>query len=242
MKTDRMIRAILTDIEGTTSSISFVRDVLFPYAYRMLPEFVRHHAKDPAVRTQLESVWKDMHLARGDLDGAIACLLTWIEEDRKATPLKALQGMVWEKGYRDGDFTAHVYADAFAALTRWHAAGIPLWIYSSGSVLAQKLFFQYSDFGNMLPLFRGHFDTTSGGKREPASYTKIANSIDLPIEDILFLSDIAEELDAARTAGMQVYQLVRPADCPGMRLSDARHPAVVSFADIQLPPSSLPGS
>lgn len=230
-----MIRAILTDIEGTTSSISFVKDVLFPYAYRMLPEFIRHHAEDPAVRTQLETVWKDMHLANGDVDCAIACLLTWIEEDHKATPLKALQGMVWEKGYRDGDFTAHVYADAHAALTRWHAAGMPLWIYSSGSVLAQKLFFQYSDFGNMLPLFRGHFDTTTGGKREAASYTTIANRIGLPIGDILFLSDIAEELDAAKTAGMQVCQLVRPDDCPGMHPGDARHPAVVSFADIQLP-------
>lgn len=241
MKIEPVVRAILTDIEGTTSSISFVRDVLFPYAYRTLPAFVRQHEKEPAVHSQLAAVWQEDGLNHGDIDGAIARLLSWIDEDRKATPLKALQGMVWEKGYRDGDFTAHVYADAFEGLSRWHAAGIPLWVYSSGSVLAQKLFFQHSDFGDMLPMFSGHFDTTTGGKREQASYTKIANAMGLPAKEILFLSDISEELDAAKSAHMQVCQLIRPADCPEMSLRDARHPAVLSFADICPAGSALSG-
>lgn len=226
------VRAILTDIEGTTSSISFVKDVLFPYAYRVLPAFVRQRAAEPAVRQQLDAVWQQTGRLAGDLDGAIASLLTWIEEDRKVTPLKALQGMIWEQGYRDGDFRAHVYPDAAAKLREWHAAGWPLYVYSSGSVQAQKLFFGHSEAGNLLPLFRGHYDTETGGKREAESYRRIAADIGLPPGDILFLSDIGEEIDAAKTAGMQTVQLVRPEDYPNLRLADARRPAACSFSDI----------
>lgn len=226
------VRAILTDIEGTTSSISFVKDVLFPYAARVLPEFVRHHAEEPAVRQQLDTVWKETGLPVGDIDGAVATLLAWIEEDRKATPLKALQGMVWDKGYRDGDFRAHVYLDAVDKLREWHAAGIPLYVYSSGSVHAQKLFFGHSEAGNLLPLFSGHFDTGTGGKREAESYRHIAAAIGLPAADILFLSDIGEEIDAAKTAGMQAVHVVRRQDYPQARLVDARQPAVADFNGI----------
>ncbi|MFZ5723001.1 MAG: acireductone synthase [Pseudomonadota bacterium] len=227
-------RAILTDIEGTTSSISFVKDVLFPYARRVLPEFVRHNAELPAVRRQLEAVWQQASLPPGDIDGAIAALLTWIEDDVKATPLKALQGMVWERGYRDGDFRAHVYPDAVAKLREWHAAGIPLYVYSSGSVQAQKLFFGHSEAGDLLPLFRGHFDTETGGKREAESYRRIAAAIGLPAADILFLSDIGEEIDAARAAGMQAIRIVRPQDYPQLRVDGIAPPAVAGFNDIRL--------
>jgi len=226
------VRAILTDIEGTTSSISFVKDVLFPYAHRVLPDYVRAHAEVPAVRAQLEATWQQAGLPAGDVDGAIAQLLQWIEQDVKATPLKALQGMVWEQGYRDGDFRAHMYPDAAAKLREWHAAGIPLYVYSSGSVQAQELFFGHSEAGNLLPLFRGHYDTTSGGKREADSYRRIAAAIGLPPADILFLSDIGEEIDAAKAAGMQAIHIVRPEDYPGASLAGARQPAVLSFADI----------
>lgn len=228
------VRAILTDIEGTTSSISFVKDVLFPYAWRTLPEFVRHHAEEPAVRRQLEAVWQQSGLPAGDLDGAVAQLLVWIEEDVKATPLKALQGMVWERGYREGDFRAHLYPDAADKLREWHAAGLPLYVYSSGSVQAQKLFFGHSEAGDLLPLFRGHFDTETGGKREAESYRRIAGKIGLPATDILFLSDIGEEIDAAKAAGMRAIQIVRPQDYPQLQLADARQPAVRSFSDIVL--------
>lgn len=226
------VRAILTDIEGTTSSISFVKDVLFPYAYRVLPEYVRHHAELPAVRRQLEAVWQQTGLPAGDVDGAIATLLLWIEEDRKVTPLKALQGMIWAQGYRDGDFRAHMYPDAAQKLREWHAAGLPLYVYSSGSVAAQKLFFGHSEAGDLLPLFSGHFDTETGGKRDADSYRRIVQAIGLPAGEVLFLSDIGEEIDAAAAAGLRTVHLVRPEDYPGQRLADARQPAAASFADI----------
>ncbi len=229
------IHAILTDIEGTTSSISFVKDVLFPYAHRALPDFVRAHADDSVVHEQLIATWREAQLPTGNVEAAIAQLLRWIEEDRKITPLKALQGMIWEQGYRQGDFRAHMYPDATAQLRRWHESGLPLYVYSSGSIQAQLLFFGHSEAGNLLPLFSRHFDTTSGGKREAESYRRIATAIGLSAADILFLSDIGEEIDAAKAAGMQAIQLVRPEDYPGMALSQARQPAVRSFADIQLP-------
>lgn len=137
-------QAILTDIEGTTSSISFVKDVLFPYARRALPTFVREHGNHPQVRHWLNQVADEIG---EDVDDAtlVATLQRWIDEDRKHTALKALQGMIWEDGYRTADFTAHIYPDAAEHLRAWQADGIPLYVYSSGSVPAQKLFFAHSD-------------------------------------------------------------------------------------------------
>jgi enolase-phosphatase E1 len=222
-----MIRAILTDIEGTTTSISFVFDVLFPYARAHIADYVRVHAGEPAVRTQLDAVAAE---AGRDLtlDEAIDQLIAWIDADRKVTPLKALQGMIWADGYRDGAFTGHVYPDAVAKLREWQAAGIELYVYSSGSVQAQQLLFGYSDAGDLTPLFKGWFDTRVGGKREADSYVQIAAQIGRPAEDILFLSDIVEELDAARAAGMATTRLVRDAQ----PASDASHLEVASFAAI----------
>jgi enolase-phosphatase E1 len=207
-----MVKAILTDIEGTTSSISFVRDVLFPYAAQHLPMFVRANAQVPAVAEQLQVAAREAGVAAEDYPAIIGALQRWIAEDRKITPLKALQGMLWEHGYRNGDYRAHVYADAFDALTKWHAAGLPLYVYSSGSIQAQKLFFAFSECGDMTSLFTDYFDTTSGAKQEAESYRRIAASIGLPVEEILFLSDIKGELDAARVAGLQTCWLVRPED------------------------------
>lgn len=223
-----MINAILTDIEGTTSSISFVHDVLFPYARERMAEFIRRYAEVPAVAGLLDDVRQEAGKEL-DVEGCIAELIGWIDEDRKATPLKALQGMIWENGYRQGDFTGHVYADAEAGLRRWHAQGIPLYIYSSGSVHAQKLLFGHTEYGDMTPLFSGYFDTRIGHKREAEAYRRIVAEIGLPAEDILFLSDIAEELDAASEAGLKTTQLVRddkvvPAE---------GHPQTASFDTIQ---------
>ncbi|MBI5137750.1 MAG: acireductone synthase [Nitrospirae bacterium] len=203
-----VIRAVLTDIEGTTSSISFVHDVLFPHARTHLADFVKAHAHDPAVRAQLAAVQTG---AASD-DAAVSQLLEWMDRDEKATPLKALQGMIWEAGYRSGAFTGHVYADAARALGAWAAAGIRLYVYSSGSVQAQRLLFGHSDLGDLTPLFSGYFDTRVGPKREAASYAAIAQQVGLPPDAILFLSDIGAELDAARAAGLATCQLVRPAD------------------------------
>jgi enolase-phosphatase E1 len=224
-----MIRAILTDIEGTTSSLSFVKDVLFPYSRERMADFVRGHGADPAVARLLEEA---QQAAATELDDGelIAQLIAWIDEDRKITPLKALQGLIWEDGYRRGDFTGHVYEDAVRQLRNWKRGGRELYIFSSGSVHAQKLLFSHTDYGDLTPLFSGFFDTTIGHKRETKSYEVIASAIGLEPGEILFLSDIRQELDAAREADLQTIQLVRD----GEPDPTAPHPQVRDFDAIQL--------
>jgi len=198
----------VTDIEGTTSSISFVHEVLFPYARKHMAEFVRCNAEDPHIVPHLN----DVRLEAGeslDLDGVIAQLHRWIDQDKKITPLKVLQGLVWEKGYRDGDFHGHIYKDAYENLEKWHNAGIKLYVYSSGSVYAQKLLFGHTEYGDLNPLFTGNFDTKIGAKVDSNSYRTILQQLALPGEQVLFLSDIEQELDAAAEAGMQTCWLVR---------------------------------
>ena len=230
------VSAILTDIEGTTSSISFVKDVLFPYARRALPGFVRDHRDDPEVRRWLDVVATEHGSICND-DVIVETLQGWIDQDRKHTALKALQGMIWQAGYRDADFTAHIYPDAAPALRDWHARGYPLYVYSSGSVPAQKLFFGHSDAGDLTPQFSDWFDTEVGGKREADSYRAIAGRIGVPANAILFLSDVVEELDAAREAGLQTRLIDRLDDYPQPREGEAAHghARVASFADIALP-------
>jgi len=219
-------KAILTDIEGTTSAVSFVFDVLFPYAREHLPAFVREHAGEEQVAAQLAAVRAESGEADADLERVIEILLGWIAEDRKATPLKALQGRVWERGYRAGQLKGHVYPDAVAALQRWKAEGYDLYVYSSGSIQAQRLIFGCSEAGDLSPLFSGYFDTTSGPKREAASYARIAEVIGRPAGEILFLSDVVQELDAAREAGLRTCGLAREG---GVLVG---HPSVASFAAI----------
>lgn len=227
------VRAILTDIEGTTSSISFVKDVLFPYARRALPGFVREHGGQPEVRRWLDVVATEQGGVCSD-DTLVEVLQGWIDQDRKHTALKALQGMIWSAGYRSADFTAHMYADAAEALREWHAAGLPIHVYSSGSVPAQKLFFGHSDAGDLTSVVSNWFDTEVGGKREAASYAGIAAAIGLAPGDVLFLSDVVEELDAAREAGMQTVLVDRREDYPQPRTGEATrgHRRVESFADV----------
>jgi len=203
------IKAILTDIEGTTSAVSFVFDVLFPYAAKHLPDFVRQNASRADVAEQLDAVRRDSNEAQADVERVVEILLSWIAEDRKATPLKALQGMVWAQGYQAGQLKGHVYPDAVEALQRWHAAGYQLFVYSSGSIQAQKLIFGCSEAGDLTPLFSGYFDTTSGPKREAQSYRNIQQAVSVEADEILFLSDIVEELDAAQSAGMKTCGLAR---------------------------------
>jgi enolase-phosphatase E1 len=225
-----MIKNILTDIEGTTSSIRFVHEVLFPYARSHLADFVRRHAGEDEVAAQLQAVSREAGKTL-ELEQAIACLEQWIDEDRKLTPLKSLQGIVWEAGYRQGDFTGHVYEDAVRNLRHWHESGIGLYIYSSGSVQAQELLFGFSDFGDLRPLFSGYFDTRIGHKREASSYEGIVARIGGRAGEILFLSDIREELDAARAAGMQTRWLVREAEQIDL---NAAHLQVKDFDSINL--------
>lgn len=203
-----MIKAVVTDIEGTTTSVSFVYEVLFPYARREMNNFIQAHANDPIVREQLVLISDETGNPLTD-DQAVQQLLTWMDEDRKITPLKTLQGLIWEDGYKKGDFKGHVYDDVPVTLQRWRDQGILLYVYSSGSVQAQKLLFGYSDHGDLTGLFSGYFDTRIGSKRESNSYLQIAAAIGLPPTQILFLSDIAQELEAAATAGMKTMLLVR---------------------------------
>ena len=230
-----MIRAIVTDIEGTTSSLSFVKDVLFPYARQRIGAFVREQAAQPAVRAQLAAVSAAVGHPLTD-DAAVAQLVRWIDEDQKITPLKALQGMIWEAGYRNGDFQGHVYEDAVRHLREWKDQGIALYVFSSGSVHAQKLLFGYSAFGDLTPLFSGYFDTTIGAKRETGAYRHIAQNLGIPAGEILFLSDIREELDAAQAAGLHTCWLVRDGALP----ANPPHPVVRNFSEIALPRSSQP--
>ncbi|MFP4154184.1 MAG: acireductone synthase [Halothiobacillaceae bacterium] len=206
------VQAVLTDIEGTTSSLSFVKEVLFPYARERLGDFLRANQHDPAVAEQIDAVRRELQDPDATLETVIAVLERWIDEDRKITPLKALQGLVWAEGYRRGDFRGHVYPDAVTALRRWKDAGLDLYVYSSGSVQAQQLLFGHSEAGDLTELFSGYFDTRVGAKRAVDSYRRIAEQIGLPPEQILFLSDIPDELAAAHAAGMQVVGLARGAD------------------------------
>lgn len=226
-----MIRAILTDIEGTTSSISFVKDVLFPFARERLPAFVVTHTDKPEVQHWLHEAAKQAGMLLTDQDEIIGLLQRWIDEDRKATPLKALQGMIWEEGYRDGSFRAHIYADVEPVLRKWKQSGLDLYVYSSGSVTAQKLFFGHSEAGDLTPLFSGYFDTETGPKRVADSYRRISTAIGQPADAIMFLSDIVEELDAAHSAGMKTTLIARaPMACPAA----CAHPCVPGFDAITL--------
>ena len=224
-----MIKAIVTDIEGTTSSLSFVKDILFPYARAQLAEYVHAHIQDEAIQLiQADSskeVGQDL-----SIEQLIIQLIQWIDEDKKVTPLKSLQGLIWEAGYQKSDFKGHVYQDAVDNLQLWKSKGLSLYIYSSGSVYAQKLLFGHTEYGDLNPLFSGYFDTHIGGKRESSSYAKITEEIGLPAEQLLFLSDIKEELDAAKAAGMQTIWLTRE----GITDLDAEHQQVLSFDAIKI--------
>ena len=224
------IDAIVTDIEGTTTAISFVHDVLFPYARANLNGFVAAHGREPAVRAELDAAKREAGDPAMSDEAVVAVLRRWIDEDRKATPLKALQGMIWAEGYKAGGFQGHVYDDAAEALRRWHAAGKKLYVYSSGSVPAQKLIFGHTKFGDLTPLFSGYFDTTTGPKKEADSYRRIAAAIGMPASRMLFLSDSTDEIAAARAAGLHTVQLRRP----GEAQAKGQGPQAESFAAIAL--------
>ena len=223
------IEAVVTDIEGTTTSISFVHDVLFPYAKRELSGFVHANLQDPNVASHLAAT-RDLAGCGESPDAVVEVLLGWIEEDRKATPLKALQGLIWEAGYRSGELKGHLYEDAHDYLRRWWEAGLKLFVFSSGSVYAQRLLFGHTTHGDLNPWFTGNFDTTVGSKKEGASYGEILSRIGKPGASVLFLSDVGAELDAAREAGMKTIQVVRDS----MTTPAPAHAQVTSFDQISL--------
>jgi len=206
-----------------------VHKVLFPYARKHLGEFVKAHAGERKVREQLDAIGK---LERHELSlpQTVAVLEKWIDEDRKVTPLKALQGMIWKIGYEKGELKGHVYPDTPQYLKQWHDAGKKLYVYSSGSVDAQKLIFSHTEHGDLTPLFSGYFDTRVGGKKESASYRAILQAISRDGRETLFLSDAPEELDAARAAGVGTCQLVRD----GKIRPALDHPRAKDFSEVRV--------
>ena len=191
-------KAILLDIEGTTTSIAYVAEVLFPYARERIPSWVPIH------REQIADVLGGM--PTGD---PVETLLGWMDRDAKETALKDIQGRIWAEGYEAGELKGHVYPDTPEALERWTNAGIEVCIYSSGSIAAQKLIFGHSEAGDLTPWLSGYFDTTSGPKREAQSYANIAEALRVAPADILFVSDVSAETDAAKAAGLQAILIDR---------------------------------
>lgn len=224
-----MIKAIVTDIEGTTSSLAFVKEVLFPYARKHIQQYIRDNATRSDVAKLLDDVRKETGKPL-DIEAIGTQLVQWIDDDKKVTPLKALQGLVWEAGYLNGDFHGHVYEDVVRKLREWHGWGIKLYVYSSGSVHSQKLLFSHTAHGDLTPLFSGYFDTNIGHKRDTASYAAIHSQLALSPSEILFVSDVKEELDAARDVGMRTFWLVRD----GEPQKNAEHSQVASFDQILL--------
>jgi len=204
-------KVILLDIEGTTTSIAYVADILFPYARARIPAWV------PAHRDEIAATLSTM--PPGD---PVATLLAWMDVDAKETALKHIQGRIWREGYEAGELKAHVYPDTPEALKRWTEAGIKICIYSSGSIEAQKLIFGHSEAGDLTRYLSGYFDTTTGPKREAGSYARIAVALKLDPADILFVSDVAAETDAAKSAGLRALLIDR----------DTGQGDVASFAEI----------
>jgi len=217
MSSPRLVEAILLDIEGTTTPISFVYEVLFPYAEARLDLYCQKAAGVPALDDAIDELRREYTAEmeiRGDAlpefgDGAPYARLL-MEEDRKSTGLKLLQGLIWEEGYRTGELKSEVFPDVPPALERWKEADIRLRVYSSGSVLAQKLLFAHTQYGDLVPFFEGFHDTHTGPKKEVSSYSAIAGAFGLAPERVLFLSDNLDELNAARWAGMPTGFLARP--------------------------------
>ena len=222
------IRSLLLDIEGTTTPISFVYEVLFPFARRRVETFLREHGGEDPVAADLREL---EGLRAAEAAGqSIAEFTRWLmDQDRKDTPLKSLQGKIWEEGYRRGELRGQLFPDVPRALRRWQAQGRDISIFSSGSVLAQRLLFAHSDAGDLTPFLRAFFDTTVGAKKESASYRRIAEKLERQSAEILFISDVVAELDAARAAGLGAILAVRPGNRP---VSQPDYPAITSFDEL----------
>jgi enolase-phosphatase E1 len=224
-------RAVLLDIEGTIGDIAFVREVLFPFARARLGDVLKARWSEAEIRPIVHEAREASGQPLSTAGEAARQFLAWMDEDKKITPLKTLQGIIWREGYASGELKAHLYPDAIEAIRAWHAKGLRLYIYSSGSIEAQKLYVAHSVAGNLTALFGGFFDTTTGAKGDSASYTKIAAAIGLPAKDITFFSDAPAETRAAESAGLDVYRVERskPASFEGR---DGRTPVIGSFATV----------
>lgn len=239
------VRAILLDVEGTTTPIAFVTRVLFPYARTHLRAYLEEQAGSVEHELLLARLGEE-HAAdlrdRADVGrwsdepgaprvAAVAAYVEWLmDRDRKTTALKELQGRIWERGFERGDLVGEVFPDVPSALRRWHERGLAVGIFSSGSVRAQRLLFRHTSSGDLTPFVQWYFDTQTGSKVEPESYRRIAGAMGCPPGALVFLSDVARELDAARTAGLQARLSIRPGNTPPPTGHDYR--TIASFDEI----------
>jgi len=233
------VRVLLLDVEGTTTAVSFVYDVLFPYARAHLREFLQAAPDDPAAREDVAALRAERGAEKDagappwpaagpdETLSAVAYAEWLMDRDRKSTALKSLQGRIWQGGYQSGALESHVYPDVRPALERWRGQGRTVAIFSSGSVLAQRLLFAHTREGDLTPLLHGYFDTTTGPKREAGSYRRIAEALRVAPASVRFVSDVPAELDAARTAGMGTALCVRDGRAPA-----TDHPVLRTFDEI----------
>lgn len=231
-------KAYVLDIEGTTTPIDFVTKTLFPFARRAMPGFLGSNGLNPTVLSSAAMLSEEYENDLGNgltpprwdsrpaPDGALDYLDWLMSQDRKSTGLKVLQGLVWEQGYKEGSIKGEIYPDVEPAVRRWRTQGSTVHIFSSGSVLAQQLLFGHLPQGDLTPLLDSYFDTTVGPKRNPSSYASISGQIGVSPESVLFLSDVIEEVSAARSAGMASAQVLR-----GSHVSDFPN-AVATFDDV----------
>jgi len=214
------MNVILLDIEGTTTPIEFVHDVLFPFAKNRMPVYVAANFESltPEIEQLIVEHEKDLgyteHFDPTSRKSVAKYFMFLIDQDRKSTPLKSIQGKIWKQGYESGELKSVVFDDVPRAFERWKAAGMTIAIFSSGSVLAQKLLFRYTEHGDLTPFISSNFDTNIGAKRDAKSYAAIAAQLDTPPSEILFVSDITAELDAAHDAGVSTALAVRPGNAP----------------------------
>jgi len=221
--------AMVLDIEGTTSATGYVVDVLYPYSRKRLGALLTERGDEAPVRRAVDLVRRLLCEPEADPARVEQALTGWLDEDRKVTPLKTLQGILWSEGFARGELVSHFYDDVVPVLRRWHAAGVRLYVYSSGSVVAQRAWFAHSADGNLLPLMSGFFDTENAGpKQSPDSYRTITEAIATPPGRTLFLSDRPAELDAARAAGWLTTCVRRPGE-PYARQGAGGHPEARSF-------------
>ncbi len=227
-----MIRAVIFDIEGTIGDIAFVRSVLFPFARERLTAFLTTHWADDRVTALLEQARDIAARPLATASEAVEQFTAWTDEDRKITPLKTLQGLIWRSGYESGVLKAHLYQDAIDAMRRFKAEGLQLYIYSSGSIEAQKLYMAHSIAGDLRPLLSDYFDTTTGAKADPSSYSAIAERIGEPPRNIIFFSDAVPEVEAAHAAGMSAALLCRDGQPPSVSLPPGVN-AITSFGHLK---------
>jgi enolase-phosphatase E1 len=227
------VQHIVVDIEGTTSASAYVYDVLFPYATERFRPWLEHHGDEPETAVIIRQVGEEIGRPLPSVDDVVAVLGDWVAEDRKATPLKTLQGLIWQEGFSTGDLRSHFFDDALEALNAWHARGMAVSVYSSGSVLAQRNWYTHSERGDLSGWITDYFDTANAGpKRERTSYDAIARALAVDPRSLLFCSDVVAELDAAEAAGWQVVRVRREGEPHAS--GDSTYPEVESMTDIRV--------